>query len=65
MPEPQLLTAAEIAHIFRVAESTVYRWARDGAIRSVTVAGTVRFSRVEVEALLAPSFETAPSEPAA
>lgn len=52
MTTPALLTATEIADLFRVSESTVYRWARDGAIRSVTVGSTVRFPRDEVERLL-------------
>lgn len=50
---PPLLTASEVAEMFRVAEGTVYRWARDGFIPSVTVAGTVRFHQADVDRILA------------
>lgn len=49
-----LLTADEVATIFRVARSSVYRWHRTGVIASVNVGGSVRFRRSDVEALLAP-----------
>ena len=54
MTSPALLTAAEIADLFRVSESTVYRWAREGDLPSVTVGSTIRFPRDAVERKLAP-----------
>lgn len=47
-----LLTAEEVAEIFRVSRRTVSRWAREHTIPSVKVGATVRFHRADVEALL-------------
>lgn len=49
MPANTLLTAAEVAALFRVAESTVYRWARENEVESITVGGTVRFPADQFE----------------
>lgn len=50
-----LLTASEVAPLFRVTLPTIYRWAEDGTIPSVRVGGVVRFHRSDIEALLAPA----------
>lgn len=49
---PELLTADEVAQIFRVAPATVYRWGQDGTLDEIRVASTIRFRRADVEALL-------------
>lgn len=60
MPQAEpFLTASEIAKTFKVTDSTVYRWGRDGILNPVTVNGTVRFLRSEVEALFAPTGDAA------
>lgn len=53
-PEPRhaLMTAQEVADLFRVSSMTVHRWGRDGTLHPVTIGSTVRFNRIEVEALL-------------
>ncbi|HEU5157460.1 MAG TPA: BldC family transcriptional regulator [Streptosporangiaceae bacterium] len=56
---PELLTPAEVAHLFRVDPKTVTRWAQAGRIRSVrTVGGHRRFYKNEVEDLLYGSSST-------
>lgn len=62
MPSDPLLTAAEIAPLFRVTPPTIYRWAEDGTIPSVKVGGIVRFRRSDIDALLAPVRTSAASE---
>ncbi len=52
MPSEPLLTAAEIAPLFRVGLPTIYRWADDGTLPCVKIGKTVRFRRSEIEALL-------------
>jgi excisionase family DNA binding protein len=48
-----LLTSREVAELFRVSTETIYRWGRQGTLDPVTVGGTIRFRRTDVEALLA------------
>ncbi|MET8334428.1 BldC family transcriptional regulator [Streptosporangium canum] len=48
-----LLTAGEVAALFRVDPKTVTRWAKTGRIPSIlTPGGHRRYRRVDVEALL-------------
>jgi len=48
-----LLTAGEVARLFRVDPKTVTRWANSGKITSVkTPGGHRRFRKSEVDALL-------------
>ncbi len=49
---PALLTADEVARALRVTTSSVYRWAKDGTLTSITVGNTIRFPRAGVLALL-------------
>jgi excisionase family DNA binding protein len=49
---PELLTAAEVAKTLRVSTMTVYRWGQNGTLPSITVGGTIRFRRSDVDALL-------------
>ena len=50
MVDDTLLTAAEVARMFRVSASTVALWARKGKIRAVrTLGGRRRFYRSEIE----------------
>lgn len=56
-----LLTAEEVADYFRVKPTTVNRWARQGVIEAVHVAGIKRrfFRRSDIEALIARPSEVA------
>lgn len=57
----ELLTAGEVAEIFRVSEATVGQWRRDGKIAAVALPGGkgYRFARTEVDRLLEPTEATA------
>jgi len=56
-----LLTAAEVAELFRVEVRTVTRWAIAGRITSiVTPGGHRRYREAEIRALLAGSAEGTP-----
>lgn len=49
----ELLTPAEVAHLFRVDAKTVTRWARAGKLSAIkTLGGHRRYRRTEVERLL-------------
>ncbi|WP_232832009.1 helix-turn-helix domain-containing protein [Nocardiopsis sp. FIRDI 009] len=49
---PRLLTAGEVAAVFRVADATVNRWARQGRVRCVrTPSGGQRFDADEIRRL--------------
>jgi excisionase family DNA binding protein len=54
LPElPELLTAAEVAKIFKVARSTVANWAAQGLLPYTrTPSGRLRFHRADIEDLL-------------
>lgn len=53
------MTPAEVADYFQVSRQTIWRWRREGRISAVKIGRTVRFSRSEIEALLAPEPERA------
>lgn len=54
--EEPLMTAGEVAALFRVDPRTVHRWADAGKLTSVrTPTGMRRYSRCEVMALIAES----------
>jgi excisionase family DNA binding protein len=54
MPD-KLLTAGEVAVLFRVDPKTVTRWAKAGKLTSIrTPGGHRRYREAEVKALLAP-----------
>lgn len=59
--DDDLLTAREVAAIFRVRETTVSAWGRKGRLPRIQAVpgGIVRFRRTDVEALLTP--ETTPA----
>lgn len=46
------MTTSEVAHLFRVDESTIRRWATNGTLRAIGPGRDLRFRREEVEALL-------------
>jgi len=49
----RLLTASEVAELFRVDPKTVTRWARSGKLASIrTPGGQRRFRQAEVQAFL-------------
>lgn len=51
--EPELLTPAEVAAMFRVSPKTVTRWARAGKLTALrTLGGHRRFRAAEVKELL-------------
>lgn len=55
MREPDLLTAAEVAHLIGRSSATVYRWARSGYLPSTRGPGTrseLVFSKAAVLATL-------------
>lgn len=54
MTQPDLLTTAEVAGLFRVTEATVNRWVREGKIAALALPGGkgYRFRRPDVEALV-------------
>ena len=57
-PPMRLLTAQEAAQIFHVRASTVLRWARDGALPSVTIpSGRRRFRITDL-----PGFASVPDD---
>ncbi len=47
-----LMTAAEVAARLNVSRQTIWRWGTDGTLPRVTIAGTVRFRKEDVEALV-------------
>lgn len=50
MTQPDLMTPAEVAALFRVCPKTVSRWAHTGKLSCVrTLGGHRRFLRTEVE----------------
>lgn len=52
--EPELLTTAEVARLFRVARSTVTSWAYRGLLPyTKTPTGQLRFRRASIERRLA------------
>lgn len=52
--EPELLTTAEVARLFRVARSTVTSWAYRGLLPyTTTPTGHLRFRRASIEQRLA------------
>ncbi|MGH3522517.1 MAG: helix-turn-helix domain-containing protein [Mycobacterium sp.] len=54
-PQQQLLTAREVAALFRVGTRTVLRWAAAGHLRTVrTPGGHCRFAAADVNALRRP-----------
>lgn len=48
-----LLTAAEVAERLNLTERTIRRHAENGVLPHVRIAGSVRFKRDEIEALIA------------
>jgi excisionase family DNA binding protein len=59
--QPNLMSPAEVAQVFRVTVKTVTRWADAGKLVTVrTPGGHRRFQRAEIDALLAAAQETAP-----
>jgi excisionase family DNA binding protein len=62
-PEP-LLTAAEVAALFKVTTRTVWRWAHDGRLERIRIgSGVTRFTAASVAALLNPTSMTRPGRP--
>ena len=54
----ELMTPAEVAHVFHVDPKTVSRWAQEGKLPYVrTLGGHRRYPRVEVMRLLGSSEE--------
>lgn len=50
--EPELLTVGEVATLFRVADETIHRWAREGVLPYVPLpTGLKRFRRDVIEAI--------------
>ena len=56
-PERRLLTGREVAEMFGVSTRTVTRWATAGELRSVRIAGTLRFREADVLSVIDPDNE--------
>lgn len=56
VPQPDLLTTAEVAEALRVTEATVTSWVRDRKLSAIRLPGGkgYRFRRSDVDALTAP-----------
>jgi len=59
-----LLTEAEVAAIFRVTPRTIRRWARDGWLNPLRIAGTTRYRAAELRDLTGSNDETQPGQAA-
>jgi excisionase family DNA binding protein len=55
MPEPELMTAEELAGYLRVSVATVRRWTNSGKLACYRIGGNRerRFSREQIDAFLA------------
>jgi excisionase family DNA binding protein len=49
LPKKKLLRPDECAKFLGVHKSTIYRWADEGHIKRIKMAGTVRIPRAEME----------------
>jgi excisionase family DNA binding protein len=49
---PELMTADEVAKVFKVSDQTVYRWGQQGVLDEIRVGHRIRFRRSDVEQLL-------------
>jgi excisionase family DNA binding protein len=50
---PELLTPAQVAHLFHVSRSTISRWTYDGILVGLRVgSNVVRYRRADIEAML-------------
>jgi excisionase family DNA binding protein len=60
---PILMTAGDVAEVLRVSPRTVRRWASEGHLEAVRLAGhSVRFTARSVQALLRNDLELAANE---
>lgn len=50
--EPEWLTARQVAAELGISRSTVSRWTKSGKLAAYKMAGTVRYRRADVTALL-------------
>ncbi len=51
--KPELLTVKQVARIFRVSKTTVYKWLRLGHLPKITLpSGTVRIPKCAVDDLI-------------
>lgn len=55
--ERDLYTVGEVARLFRVDRSTVYRWIGQGELQAVRIGGTTRVPLAEVRRRLTGSDE--------
>jgi excisionase family DNA binding protein len=60
-PVALALSIADVARALDVHHTTIRRGIRDGAIRAVRVGRVLRVPRVELDRLLAPTSNPAPS----
>ncbi|WIM07978.1 helix-turn-helix domain-containing protein [Trueperella bernardiae] len=59
----ELLTTRQVAELAKVSRQTVSRWASEGKIPAVTLpGGQLRFSKVDVDAMLTPTTTSERSE---
>ena len=62
-PDPELMTPAEVAALFRVDPKTVTKWARKGKLTCIrTLGGHRRYKTADIRALLATA--QVPEQPA-
>ena len=51
-----LITPEEVAKIFKVKQSTVYKWVKHNKIPHIRISGTVRFSQNAIMNILSSSY---------
>ena len=57
--QPAVLTAEEVADLFRVSVHTVRRWCRESKVPHMKIGGSFRFRQDTIDALMA---EAAPEK---
>jgi excisionase family DNA binding protein len=55
LPKKTLLRPDEVAKLWRISRSTVYRWADSGVIKAVRKGGVIRITREEAEKVICES----------
>ena len=54
----ELFTVSEVAEIFKVKNSTIYAWVKNGSLPSININGQLRFDRVDIDRVIEGSKTT-------